>query len=55
MVYELYTARFAYIEQDSQVIGYSIDAIGAKADGQIDIVIKREEPLPEIDSNALGD
>lgn len=47
--------RTTYITPLVEAVCNSIDAIGAKADGQIDIVIKREEPLPEIDSNALGD
>lgn len=47
--------RTTYITPLVEAVCNSIDAIGAKADGQIDILIKREEPLPEIESKALGD
>lgn len=47
--------RTTYITPLVEAVCNSIDAIGSKADGQVDIVIKRAEILPEMGGKALAD
>ena len=47
--------RTTYITPLVEAVCNSMDAIGSKPDGKIDIIIKRTEILPEMGANALGD
>lgn len=47
--------KTTYITPLVEAVCNSIDAIGSKADGQVDIVIKRAEILPEMGGRALAD
>lgn len=47
--------RTTYITPLVEAVCNSMDAIGSKPDGKIDIIIKRAEILPEMGANALGD
>lgn len=47
--------RTTYITPLVEAVCNSIDAIGSKADGKVDIVIKRAEILPEMGGRALAD
>lgn len=50
-----FRTRTTYITPLVEAVCNSIDAIGSKADGKVDIVIKRAEILPEMGGRALAD
>lgn len=47
--------RTTYLTPLVEAVCNSIDAIGDKKDGKIEIIVKREVVLPELENNALGD